>query len=233
MTKEEVVFASSVGNTVFCHQLLFGTASKMMISFQQKIQLDFFLLFLLECYLICHGTQTTDTDYFNVIVIAIADEISLDDLELEMRSNVQMPTKALKVFSIDEIDGFSLLWKSSIRKIKEFLFLYSLEDENAFQIFSLFPIDKPCQCGIANSKKNEDVQAYIINGQETKRNEFPWQVALVKAGFHNPFCGGSIISDKHILTAAHCTEELSLVQVRKENTTQEKVTNFSIEAFFW
>ena len=43
-----------------------------------------------------------------------------------------MPTKALKVFSIDEIDGFSLLWKSSIRKIKEFLFLYSLEDENAF-----------------------------------------------------------------------------------------------------
>ena len=87
--------------------------------------------------------------------------------------------------------------------------------------FFLFPIDKPCQCGIANSKKNEDVQqdAYIINGQETKRNEFPWQVALVKAGFHNPFCGGSIISDRHILTAAHCTEELNLVQVRKENTT--------------
>ena len=114
--------------------------------------------------------------------------------------------------------GFPYYQKVPLEKLQNFFFGYCVLVKYSF---FLFPIDKPCQCGIANSKKNEDVQqeVYIINGQETKRNEFPWQVALVKAGFHNPFCGGSIISDRHILTAAHCTEELNLVQVRKENTT--------------
>ncbi|XP_045614593.2 transmembrane protease serine 11D isoform X1 [Procambarus clarkii] len=42
----------------------------------------------------------------------------------------------------------------------------------------------------------------IIGGVYTNINEYPWQVALVyKSKF---FCGGSIISDRHILTAAHC-----------------------------
>ncbi|XP_042880141.1 serine protease filzig-like [Penaeus japonicus] len=42
----------------------------------------------------------------------------------------------------------------------------------------------------------------VIGGGYTKINEFPWQVALV---YRNKFfCGGSLISDRHILTAAHC-----------------------------
>ena len=85
--------------------------------------------------------------------------------------------------------------------------------------------ESPCQCGIANedysdhenpaaevvTSKNEVVDTKIINGFETKPNEYPWQVALVKNGRHTPFCGGSIISDKHVLTAAHCTADVDFV----------------------
>ncbi|CAL4075330.1 unnamed protein product [Meganyctiphanes norvegica] len=42
----------------------------------------------------------------------------------------------------------------------------------------------------------------IVGGENTKLNEWPWQVALA---YNKIFlCGGSLISDRHILTAAHC-----------------------------
>ncbi|XP_015110083.1 chymotrypsin-2 [Diachasma alloeum] len=42
----------------------------------------------------------------------------------------------------------------------------------------------------------------VIGGLNASPQEFPYQVSLQKRGFH--FCGGSIITHSHILTAAHC-----------------------------
>ena len=36
-------------------------------------------------------------------------------------------------------------------------------------------------------------------------NKYPWMVALVHPGEMTPWCGGSIVSSQHVLTAAHCT----------------------------
>lgn len=51
----------------------------------------------------------------------------------------------------------------------------------------------------------------IVGGDEARVGEFPWQAALALSGYPasgGQFCGGSIIDERHILTAAHCVEDL-------------------------
>jgi secreted trypsin-like serine protease len=43
----------------------------------------------------------------------------------------------------------------------------------------------------------------ITNGNTAIRGQFPWQVSLIIDFAY--FCGGSLISDEWVLTAAHCT----------------------------
>ncbi|XP_054159993.1 brain-specific serine protease 4-like [Oppia nitens] len=44
--------------------------------------------------------------------------------------------------------------------------------------------------------------SYIVGGKETPEGLYPWLVVLLKDG--NAWCGGAIISNRWILTAAHC-----------------------------
>ena len=46
----------------------------------------------------------------------------------------------------------------------------------------------------------------IVGGMEADKWEFPWLVSLQlkENGVNEHYCGGSIISDNYILTAAHC-----------------------------
>ncbi|CAL4132745.1 unnamed protein product, partial [Meganyctiphanes norvegica] len=61
-----------------------------------------------------------------------------------------------------------------------------------------------CNCGIPNKSRR------IVNGVTTEVHEFPWQVAIVSKYSNRPYCGGSIISQSWILTAAHCAEVTNL-----------------------
>lgn len=54
-------------------------------------------------------------------------------------------------------------------------------------------------CGTKNG--NQD-QERIVGGQNATPNEWPWIVVLFNG--QRQFCGGSLIDDRHILTAAHC-----------------------------
>jgi secreted trypsin-like serine protease len=53
----------------------------------------------------------------------------------------------------------------------------------------------------SNSESNK-----IVGGEETVPNEFPWQALIVVeiANNEDKICGGSLINDQWILTAAHC-----------------------------
>lgn len=43
----------------------------------------------------------------------------------------------------------------------------------------------------------------ILKGSTARLGEFPYQVSLQVKGAKN-ICGGAILSDRHIVTAAHC-----------------------------
>ena len=45
----------------------------------------------------------------------------------------------------------------------------------------------------------------IINGEDTSIDEIPYQVSISFFGSH--YCGGSIVAEQWVLTAAHCADE--------------------------
>uniref|UniRef100_A0AB38ZE80 Venom S1 protease 16 n=1 Tax=Ectomocoris sp. TaxID=3104572 RepID=A0AB38ZE80_9HEMI len=89
-----------------------------------------------------------------------------------------------------------------------------------------------CPCGRANKEKRR-----IVNGKEGAVNEFPWLVQIHILHEIGPFikyatsCGGSILTTRHILTAAHCVvaentqiiaKPTNLILVLGEHYTQQK-----------
>lgn len=55
--------------------------------------------------------------------------------------------------------------------------------------------------------KVPNIQPRVVGGNYASRNEFPYQVGLsLEVGGLMFWCGGSLISVEHVLTAAHCVE---------------------------
>lgn len=53
-------------------------------------------------------------------------------------------------------------------------------------------------CGIRNDASR------IVGGQTALENEFPWMARL--SYFNRFYCGGMLINDRYVLTAAHCVK---------------------------
>ena len=58
-------------------------------------------------------------------------------------------------------------------------------------------------CGVAPGTR-DFVTGQIVGGAPVSPYSLPWQVGLVNNNGNRPFCGGTLISSRHILTASHC-----------------------------
>lgn len=58
----------------------------------------------------------------------------------------------------------------------------------------------------------------IVGGSVTLAHEYPWLVGLSKQG--KMYCGGSLITKKHILTAAHCINGMEPADIRVTQNAQ-------------
>jgi hypothetical protein len=76
-----------------------------------------------------------------------------------------------------------------------------------------------------------DADRRITNGIPAIRGQFPWQAGILIDS--SSFCGGSLISDRWILTAAHCTwvyQKHLLREVQSEFVVQWSVTYWPTSA---
>ncbi|CAB3220212.1 unnamed protein product [Arctia plantaginis] len=78
------------------------------------------------------------------------------------------------------------------------------------------------QCG--KVEMNRDAVPLVVNGTPTLEGQWPWQIALyqtqVRTIDNKYLCGGTLVSHRHVITAAHCvTRKKSKLEVNKNTLT--------------
>lgn len=88
------------------------------------------------------------------------------------------------------------------------------------------------KCGASSIKAEEDVTGLINGGQRVIRGQLPWLVAYF---YNNKYttefiCGGSLISQRLVITAAHCVQNKNDAEVRKPELSTFYVGKNNLDA---
>lgn len=85
------------------------------------------------------------------------------------------------------------------------------------------------KCGVAGSHKNSRLSYFtrIIGGRPAVRGSWPWQVAVLNR-FREAFCGGTLISPRWVLTAAHCIRKRLYVRIGEHDLTVKEGTELEL-----
>jgi len=103
---------------------------------------------------------------------------------------------------------------------------------NCFPVISYLVIQArgqltSCNCGV---RKQSPISLLISGGEEAERNEFPWAALLRirRKGQSMKRCGGTLINDRFVLTAAHCVDKPTGIDVEvilgEHNTNRNSET---------
>ncbi|XP_043755906.1 kallikrein-14 [Cervus elaphus] len=65
--------------------------------------------------------------------------------------------------------------------------------------------------------QNQGNENKIIGGYTCTQSSQPWQAALLQGPQHRFLCGGSLLSDQWVITAAHCARPILRVSLGKHN----------------
>nr|CAI5841159.1 unnamed protein product [Callosobruchus analis] len=161
-------------------------------------------------------TQSTELDTGILVVLTSSIEttstktdpiVNINDFINDFEENIDLSDNTPNS-DFGQITDHQAVGQTSIHKIKC--------DE-----YSNFPQNSNKR--ITREKNNLPFQLFIVGGVQSGEKEFPHMAAL---GYGNGeekqwLCGGSLISEKFILTAAHClsSKELGDVQVIRLGTT--------------
>ncbi|XP_072519840.1 coagulation factor IXa [Salminus brasiliensis] len=98
---------------------------------------------------------------------------------------------------------------------------------------SIWPPRTKLPVWVYNTTEPPNTRTRIVGGTLATPGEIPWQVALVARSTQQVFCGGSIVSELWVITAAHCLEESKdtafFVRVGEHDVSKQDSTEQNLE----